>query len=72
MVRAKVGEIVKVKVLQIRASFLRNATRGLLEPAHSFQGSANVVRCYQDVELVPQKHNHLVLVHVRLLDQSVA
>lgn len=71
MVRAKLGEIVEVDVSQIRVSFLRNAACGFFGPTHSFQSSADAVHCYQDIELVPEEHNHLVLVHVRLLDQSV-
>ena len=62
MIRTELGQIIEVKVSQVRIAFLSYLASNLLRPLDRLEGPADVVRFDQNAKLVVQEHGHLVLV----------
>jgi hypothetical protein len=67
VVRKIGGHVMQVVILEICISLFCNLATCFLRPAYRLQSATHHGDVEQHIELVVQKHHHLVLVHARLL-----
>ena len=62
IIRTELGQIIEVKISQVRITFLSYLASNLLRPLDRLKGPADIIRFDQNAKLVIQEHGHLVLV----------